>query len=565
MTLRNQLLFLLALMFGSVLVAKTLVDTARIGPEVSERARAEGRLALLQAAPGIERAFRDGRMADVRAALARLATVGGPGHAAIVDGNGGVLAASDAQLEHAPAAAAHLAWAADVAAMTNPEPATEVRDEALRAVVPIRLRSVSSPDPSLVGPTPAVGGPELGALAFQTDLGLRYAAARRQVIFETAVIAALALLMLWLLAIALRSELERPARRILSAIEAFDGGDRSARTGLKGRSEVMRIGKAFDALAERLRQSEQDLLDVQTRLDRTLQALPVGVMVVRRDDGRPFFVNPRWRELFGIPDDASRDVLSLLSQVRCEHEDGRPYALEELPIPAVLRTGEPHEARDLWVRRDDQAIALAVVAFPLGLSSAPGFDAVLALAAAADATSPVAVPTFGAGEPALASSSLDLASVVAIMESVAAPAVREAAPPPRPAVPEAERETVLLATAQPGELEAAAQALESLGLRVLAAGSGDEAMVYFGREGPRIRLVVLDLALAGPSGEMLLDEILALDPAARIVAVSGYRPDLPVLAASGKIAAFLTRPFRVERLRDTVRQMLGAALGVPTA
>src|SRR5438552_15239929 len=108
MTLRNQLLFLLALMFGSVLVAKTLVDTSRIGPQIAERARAEGRLALLQAGPGIERAYRDGRMSDVRAALARLATVGGPGRAAILDSGGGVLAGSDAGLGHGSAAAAGL-------------------------------------------------------------------------------------------------------------------------------------------------------------------------------------------------------------------------------------------------------------------------------------------------------------------------------------------------------------------------------------------------------------------------------------------------------------------------
>lgn len=565
MTLRHQLLFLLALMFGSVLVAKTLVDSSRIGPDLSERARAEGRLALLQAGPGIERAFRDGRTSDVRAALARLATVGGPGRAAIVDDRGGVLAASDSRLERGSAAAAGMAWATDIAAMEKPEPATIVTDEALRAVVPLRLRGEAAPDPLLVGPT-SPSGPSFGALAFQTDLGLRYAAARRQVVVETAVIAALALLMLGLLSIALRSELERPARRILQTIEAFDGGDRLARTGLKGRTELMRIGKAFDALAERLRQSEQELLDVQTRLDRTLQALPIGVMVVRRDDGRPFFVNPRWRDLFGIPDDASRDVLSLLSQVRCEHEDGRPYALEELPIPAVLRTGEANEARDLWVRRDDQALALSVIALPLSLSGTPTFDAVLALAAETDAASPVAA-RFGRGvaEPTHASRSVGLASVVASMESVAAPAAEGPGPAPLAPPPEAERETVLIATANRGELDAASRALETLGLRVLAAATGDEAMVFFGREGPRVRAVVLDLALAGPSGEMLLDEILALDPAARIVAVSSYRPDLPVLAASGKIAAFLTRPFRVERLLDTVRQTLGAAHFVPTA
>ena len=560
MNLRNQLLFLLAVMFGSVLVAKTLVDGSRVRPQVAERARAEGRLALLQATPGIERAMRDARTSDVRAALARLATVAGPGRAAIVDDQGAVLAASDPRLERGSATSAGMAWAADVAASISPESATEVVDEALRAVAPIRLRAEATPDPAVVGP-PAPPGPAVAVLAFQTDLGLRFAAARREVMTQTAIIAALALLMLALLALALRSELQRPARRILETIEAFDAGDRSARTGLRGRNELARIGKAFDALAERLRGSEQELLDAQVRLDRTLQALPIGIMVVRRDDGRPAFVNPRWRELFGIPDDASRDVLSLLSQVRCEHADGTPCAVEELPIPAVLRTGEIAEARDLRVRRDDETIALSVVALPLNTSGAPVFDAVLALAAEADASSPLAAPTFRVERQTRVPDSADAASVVASMESVVA-----VAPAPANAAAEAartdDRETVLAASALPAELAQMRGVLESAGLRVLAAATGDEAMVFFGREGPSIRVVVLDLGLAGPSGEMLLDEILALDPAARIVAVSGYRADLPLLAASGKIAAFVTRPFRPERLADTVRATMGSTIDV---
>ena len=556
MTLRNQLLFLLALMFGSVLVAKTLIDVSRIGPEVATRARAEGRLALLQAGPGIEQAYRDGRMSDVRAALARLATVGGPGRAAILDDQGGVLAASEQPLERLSAAAAGLAWATDVAAMPTPEPATEVVNESLRAVVPIRQRPAVAPDPELQGPFPPAPPATSLALALQTDLGLRYAAERRSVAMETALLAALALLMLWLLSVALRLELERPARQILATIEAFDGGDRGARNGLRGRTELARIAKAFDRLADRLRQSEEDLLDSQVRLDRTLQALPMGVMVVRRDDGRPFFVNPRWRELFGIPDDASRDVLSLLSQVRCEHPDGSPFAIEELPIPAVLRTGQTAEARELCVRRDDRVLALSVVALPLSFSGAGSFDAVLALAAEADASSPLAVPTFQLETPGRGMSYSDVAGVVASMESVAPAA------PVQPQAPPIDRDTVLVASGDRAELESATRALEALGLRVLVAADGSQGMTYFGREGPAIRVVVLDLALDGPSGEMLLDEILALDPAARIVAVCGYRTDLPLLAASGKIAAFLTRPFRVERLCETVRQAMGTTIGV---
>ena len=161
--------------------------------------------------------------------------------------------------------------------------------------------------------------------------------------------------------------------------------------------------------------------------------------------------------------------------------------------------------------------------------------------------------------------SADFAAAVATMESVGMPplaARREAAAPEARESAAPERETVLLAEGDPRALDLGRRSLERAGYRVLAAGDGDRAMVFFGREGPEVRLVVVDLDLPGPSGEMLLDEILALDPTARVVAISGYRHDLPLLAASGKIAAFLTRPYREERLLAAVRQAIGSPTGV---
>jgi PAS domain-containing protein/CheY-like chemotaxis protein len=552
-TLRSQITFLLGLTFASLLVAKTLVDTSRVGPSVAERARAEARIGLLQSGPWIERAYREGRLGEVRAALARLGTVAGPGRAVLLDAKGSVLAASDPTLERSSAVEAGLAWAADVAAVPDAPLASEVTVEQLRAAVPVRLGSPARIDPESFGPP--VPEESFGALAFENDLGLRYAAARRSVAIENSILALLALGVLWVLSMALRVELERPARRITEALEKFDAGDRSARVGLKGRSEMVRIAKAFDALAERLQATEREILDHQVRLDRTLQALPMGVMVVRRDDGRPWFVNPRWRDLFGIPDDASRDILSLLSVVRCEREDGVPFPIEDLPIPAVLRTGEPAEARALNVRRDDRLVRLSVAAFPVSLAGGDTFDAVIALASEADGESPLAIPALRSPGAAAANQRADFAGAVAGMESVAS------VPSPRP-IEDSDRDTVLAATGDPIELDLVRRVLEREGFRVLAAGDGEAAMVFFGREGPSVRAVVLDLGLRGPSGEMLLDEILALDPAARIVAVSGYRPDLPSLAASGKIAVFLTRPYREERLIQAVRQSMRVPAGV---
>lgn len=553
--LRNQVLFLLALTLATLLAAKTLVDGARVGARIEQQARIEGRIALLQAGPLVERAYSEGHLGEVRQVLSRLGALSGNSRAALLDAGGTVLAASDPKLEGRAGVEAGLVWAADVAALPAPEPASRVADQTLMAAAPVHLRA-GAPDPLLTGPpVPAAGS---AALAYEVNLAPRFAAATRAVAIENGVAALVALAMLFVIAAMLRLQLGDPARRVAETLEQFDAGDRGARTGLKGRTEIARIGKAFDALADRLQATENDLLDAQVRLDRVFQSLPIGVMVVRRDDGRPFFANPRWRELFGIPNDAARDILSLLSTLRCERTDGKPYPIERLPIPTVLRTGEPAEARDLCVRRDDSVLALAMSAWPANLSGSGTFDAVVALASELHANTPLAAPALRPAESPERVGSADFATAVASMESVGvAPFV---ASPTETAGPE--RETVLLAEGEPRALELSRRALEGAGYRVMAAGDGDRAMVFFGRHGPTFRAVVVDLGLNGPSGEMLLDEILALDPLARVVAISGYRPDLPRLAASGKIAAFLTRPYREERLLATVRQAMHGPIGV---
>src|SRR6185369_3743076 len=136
------------------------------------------------------------------------------------------------------------------------------------------------------------------------------------------------------------------------------------------------------------------------RLDLVLQCVPVGAMVVRRDDGRPIYVNARWKELFGIPMDATRDILSLLSTVRCERPDASPYPLEHLPIPTALRTGRPAEVRDLRVRRDDAVVPLLAGAVPVSLWRTDTFDAVIAVVEEPGASMvPTSAPALGEGVP----------------------------------------------------------------------------------------------------------------------------------------------------------------------
>jgi CheY-like chemotaxis protein/PAS domain-containing protein len=543
-SLRSQVLLILAVAFGSLLVAKTLVDFSRLGPRIEDDARAQARVALLQSGPLVERAYSDGHLNEVRRFLGQLAGSPGIRRVALIGEDGGVLASSEAALEGRPAAETALA---PMLPLAGAQGGMAIAGRALHAAAPVKLES-ATPDSLLPGPPVPAGG--RGSLVLELDLGERMAAARLAALVENGIGFAVALVVLTLIGLLLELRLGRPARQIVSAIEQFDMGDRTSRTGIRGFSEIAGIGKAFDFLAERVQGEENHLLDTQASLDGLLKALPVGVMVVKRDDGKPYYVNPRWRELFGITMDANRDILAILSTVRCERPDGSPYPIEQLPISTVLRSGEPAEARDLCVRRDDRVVALIAHAVPVALSRGTGFDGVLVIAREAEAADHVAPgPAAPAGRRLRAAEPAPLPITAPAPASTSGGAENDA------------RETVLLAEGDVETRLLASQALTEGGYRVLVAEDGASALSLLRSHGPRVALVILDLALEGPGGGSVLDALLALDPAARVIAASHYRPDLPELAASGKVTAFVTRPYSTDRLMRAVREVVVSVAG----
>jgi len=135
-----------------------------------------------------------------------------------------------------------------------------------------------------------------------------------------------------------------------------------------------------------------------------------------------------------------------------------------------------------------------------------------------------------------------------------APAASEEMNPSEVTAQEPDPETVLVIEGEEALRELAERALHQAGYRVLVTGYADEALTVVHGEGGALKAVVLDLWVPGTSGGALLDELLALDPTARIIAASGYRADMPQLAASGKVAAFLPKPYGEERLLTAVRE-----------
>jgi CheY-like chemotaxis protein len=106
--------------------------------------------------------------------------------------------------------------------------------------------------------------------------------------------------------------------------------------------------------------------------------------------------------------------------------------------------------------------------------------------------------------------------------------------------------------------------LESLGYEVECTVNGDEAVELYRvrlAEGKPFDVVIMDLTIpGGRGGKDAIQELLKIDPSARVVASSGYSID-SVLAdfRDHGFCAVLGKPYRLQELGDVMTEVHGAA------
>jgi two-component system, cell cycle sensor histidine kinase and response regulator CckA len=100
------------------------------------------------------------------------------------------------------------------------------------------------------------------------------------------------------------------------------------------------------------------------------------------------------------------------------------------------------------------------------------------------------------------------------------------------------------------------QILKRMGLRVLSAGDGEEAIACFREHAQDITFVILDLTMPTMDGVKTLSELRRLQPEVKAVLTSGYDVESlnPGYAQAG-FAAFIRKPFQVESLITLARRM----------
>jgi two-component system, cell cycle sensor histidine kinase and response regulator CckA len=128
---------------------------------------------------------------------------------------------------------------------------------------------------------------------------------------------------------------------------------------------------------------------------------------------------------------------------------------------------------------------------------------------------------------------------------------------PEQVLPRGGTETILLVDDEDIIRNLGESFLTMAGYTVLIAASGPEAIQLYLTEGERISLVILDLIMPEMGGEKCLEEILAIDPEAKIIissgtAIEGKKRETFELGAK----AFVTKPFLLGDMLKAVREVL---------
>jgi PAS domain S-box-containing protein len=130
---------------------------------------------------------------------------------------------------------------------------------------------------------------------------------------------------------------------------------------------------------------------------------------------------------------------------------------------------------------------------------------------------------------------------------------------PEKRAPRGGRETILLADDEPMIRTLGRTILQRYGYRVLLAEDGVEAVETYRQSFADIDLVILDLTMPRLSGHDALRQMLQINPKVCVLLASGYSAEHISEGHGERIAGFLSKPYRPEKLAQTVREALDRA------
>jgi CheY-like chemotaxis protein len=125
--------------------------------------------------------------------------------------------------------------------------------------------------------------------------------------------------------------------------------------------------------------------------------------------------------------------------------------------------------------------------------------------------------------------------------------------------PKGTRELLLLIDDETEIAELASEMLAEEGYKVIVAKDGFEALKIYQQIGRQIGLVILDFFLPVIDGDVVFDELRALNPNVNVVLSSGFAEQnkLGAMLSQG-LRGFIPKPYTREKLLEQVRSILDA-------
>ena len=118
-------------------------------------------------------------------------------------------------------------------------------------------------------------------------------------------------------------------------------------------------------------------------------------------------------------------------------------------------------------------------------------------------------------------------------------------------------ETILLVDDEEYIRDLGVELLTDVGYKVLTATNGEEGLQLYQKEQKKIALIILDLVIPGMGGKKCYEEIIKINPRAKILIVSGYSANGPGKAAlEAGAKGFVGKPFDVSHLLEKIREIL---------
>jgi PAS domain S-box-containing protein len=125
--------------------------------------------------------------------------------------------------------------------------------------------------------------------------------------------------------------------------------------------------------------------------------------------------------------------------------------------------------------------------------------------------------------------------------------------------PTKETETILIVEDEERVRSLGKEILEQFGYRILTAADGQEALELYEREQDDISLVILDIIMPRMDGKQCLQQILRINPDARVLVSSGVvEKDLVKDVVSIGAKGSIMKPYSVNNLLQSVRAVLDA-------